>query len=106
MSALNSSRSRAALPRRRRRLRLVPQLELTDCGAACLAMVVQYHFGVPIAVERARDATGTTRNGVSAAGLVRGAAEFGLRSLAVRPHDSAKARELPRGSTLHWRGSP
>jgi ABC-type bacteriocin/lantibiotic exporter with double-glycine peptidase domain len=93
------------LPRRRRRLRrlrvpFVPQMEITDCGAACLAMTLALH-GRNVPLSEVRSITGTDRDGVDALALTRAAAYFGLRARGVRlePHD---LRLLEPGAILHW----
>ena len=85
---------------RRAPLRLVRQLELGDCGAACLAMVLSAH-GVRPPLAGLRDLTSTGRDGVSAQGLVVAARHFGLQGKGVRcPVE--RLGELPRGAVLHW----
>src|SRR5687768_17124391 len=53
------------LPRRRQSLRWRQQMEISDCGAACLAMVLE-QLGSRVSLENLREATGTGRGGVSA----------------------------------------
>ena len=43
-----------------RRVPYVAQMEIADCGAACLAMVLAYH-GRAVPLAEVRDATGTGR---------------------------------------------
>ncbi len=86
-------------PRRQRRVPFVQQMEAADCGAACLAMVAAFH-GRTVSLDRARAVAGVGR-GVDAAGLVRGAAQLGLRGRGVQL-DVDELRCLPRGSILHW----
>ncbi|HVE98071.1 MAG TPA: peptidase domain-containing ABC transporter [Mycobacteriales bacterium] len=89
--------------RRRPPLRLVRQLELGDCGAACLAMLLRQHRR-PVALSDLRDLTGTGRDGVTAAGLVSAAQRFGLTGTGVRcPVD--RLAELAPGTVLHWNGN-
>jgi len=83
-----------------RRIPIVRQLELSDCGAACLAMALAHH-GRPTGLEELRAATGTGRGGVDAAGLVEAAARYGLHARGVRVELDA-LDHLPRGSILHW----
>ncbi|MDP8931700.1 MAG: cysteine peptidase family C39 domain-containing protein, partial [Actinomycetota bacterium] len=49
----------------RRRVPWVGQMELADCGAACLAMVLAYH-GKQVPLDELRETTGTNRDGVDA----------------------------------------
>jgi predicted double-glycine peptidase len=85
---------------RPRRLRLVRQLEVGDCGAACLATVLR-SYGHDVALADLRDLTSTGRDGVSAAGLLAAARHFGFDGEGVRCPPE-RLGELPRGSVLHW----
>src|SRR4029077_11353576 len=90
------------LPRRarRRRVSVVTQTTLTDCGAACLAMILSaYRKFVDIDAVRAAMPTG--RDGGDGFTIIGAAEQFGLtgRGLAV-PLDSL--RDLPLPVILHW----
>ena len=83
--------------------RLVRQMELADCGAACLATVLRGH-GLPVGLAELRDLTSTGRDGVSAAGLLQAARAHGFDGRGVRcPVD--RLDELPAGAVLHWGGN-
>lgn len=84
-----------------RRLEHVQQLTAADCGAACLAMVLQY-FGRARPLDELRDAVGADQNGVSALGILRAARSYGLRGRGVQLEDLDDLDLLPRGSILHW----
>ncbi|WP_371666463.1 peptidase domain-containing ABC transporter [Streptomyces sp. NBC_00289] len=73
---------------------------LTDCGPACLAMVLAHH-GRHVPLSEVRDATGTGRDGSTAAILVNVARRYGLQARAVRADIDDLCR-LPQGSILHW----
>jgi ATP-binding cassette subfamily B protein len=83
-----------------RRIPSVRQLEATDCGVACLAMVFG-HFGKRVRLDELREMTGTGRDGVDALALVQAARAYGLRARGVRA-DVDALKDLPRGSVLHW----
>lgn len=86
--------------RRRPPYRLVRQMELADCGAACLATVLRGH-GLPVHLGSLRDLAGTGRDGVSFAGLLQAARAHGFDGRGVRcPVD--RLGELPAGAVLHW----
>jgi ATP-binding cassette, subfamily B, bacterial len=83
-----------------RRIPFVQQLEVSDCGAACLAMNLAYH-GRSVSPEEIRRATRTSRDGVSALSIVEAARAYGMEPRAVRVElDGLK--HLERGSILHW----
>lgn len=84
----------------RRRVPLVRQMELADCGAACMAMVLGYH-GKRVPLDELRQLTSTGRDGVNALGLIRAAQSHGLRARAVVA-DLDDLGQLPPGSILHW----
>ena len=91
------------MPSGRARLRVVRQLELGDCGAACLATVLSAR-GVRADLPLLRELTRTGRDGVSARGLLAAAGHFGLTGRAVRcPVE--RLSELPPGAVLHWGGN-
>lgn len=85
---------------RRRRLPVVTQMELGDCGAACLAMVLAYH-GRAVPLEELRIETGTDRDGVDARSILEAARRYGLSARGVAA-DIGLLGQLPRGSILHW----
>jgi len=90
--------------RRRRRIPFVPQTAATDCGAACIAMVLGLH-GRSIKLSEVRDATGVSRLGTSALALLDAAAHFGLRGRGLQIDDVDDLRYLPIGTILHWKFS-
>jgi ABC-type bacteriocin/lantibiotic exporter with double-glycine peptidase domain len=96
----------AALPalqrlgrRRGRKVPYVQQMEAADCGAASLAMVLQYH-GRTVTLDEARQAAGTNR-GTDALSIVRAAEQLGLRARGVKC-DVGDLQYLPPASVLHW----
>jgi len=83
-----------------RRLKYVPQMEVSDCGAACLAMVLKL-YGRDVSLDELRNATGSGRDGVTAFGITRAAEGYALESLAIRLPNH-KLDGLPSGTILHW----
>jgi ATP-binding cassette subfamily B protein len=67
----------------RRRLRPLRQHDVSDCGAACLAALADYH-GVRIPIARIRQLASTERDGTSALGLVTAATRLAFDATAVR----------------------
>jgi len=88
---------------RERRVPVVRQLAATECGAACLTMVLNYH-GRAMRLEEVRDLLGPQRDGLSALQLLHAARRFGLRGRGVSL-DTHALEFLPAGSILHWRFS-
>ncbi|HEX3760932.1 MAG TPA: peptidase domain-containing ABC transporter [Kofleriaceae bacterium] len=90
-----------ARARRGRKLPFVQQLEATDCGAACLTMVLG-HLGRDVNLDEVREAAGGSgRDGVDALAIVRAAEWYGLRARGLSL-DVDQLRYLPSGSILHW----
>jgi ATP-binding cassette subfamily B protein len=88
---------------RSRRIPVIRQLSATECGAACLAMVLNYH-GKAVRLDEVRDVLGARRDGLSAMQLINAARMFGLRGRGVSL-DLESMEFLPAGSILHWKFS-
>ncbi|HUJ59391.1 MAG TPA: peptidase domain-containing ABC transporter [Kofleriaceae bacterium] len=86
---------------RKGKIPFVQQVEWTDCGAACVTMVLRY-FGRHVTLEEVREAIGGGgREATTALAMVRGAEWYGLRARAVSLEvDQMKC--LPAGTILHW----
>ncbi|WP_242345365.1 peptidase domain-containing ABC transporter [Anaeromyxobacter terrae] len=83
-----------------RRVRFVPQIEVTECGAACLSMILG-HYGHHAPLAEVRQACGISRDGADALALVRAAREYGLTVQGVRVEmDQLAQLALP--AILHW----
>lgn len=83
-----------------RRIPYIQQLEISDCGAACLAMTLAYH-GRNVSPEEIRRATRTSRDGVDAVSIIEAARSYGLDARGVSI-DLDGIGYLERGSILHW----
>lgn len=85
---------------RERRIPVVAQMSVTDCGAACIAAVLRYH-GRDISLREVRDAANIARDGASALALLEAARGFGLRGRGMRL-ELASLEYVPPGAILHW----
>ena len=85
---------------RRRAVPTVLQMERTECGAACLAMVLG-HYGRWMPLEELRELCGVSRNGTKAVNMIRVARELGMVTRGVL----AGVKRLPElhfPMIVHW----
>lgn len=61
----------------------VKQKELKDCGVTCLSMIIKYYKGY-VPIERLRQMSKTSKNGVTAYHLVNTANNLGMKSYGVK----------------------
>jgi ATP-binding cassette, subfamily B, bacterial len=87
---------------RRGKIPYVQQTTPTDCGAACLAMVLG-HFGYEARLAEIREITGYGSGGTQAARLLEAARRFGLRGRGLQADGIEDLELVPRGAILHWR---
>jgi ABC-type bacteriocin/lantibiotic exporter with double-glycine peptidase domain len=83
-----------------RRIPFVQQLSATECGAACLAMVLAY-FGKQIPLEEVRETCAVDRDGVTALTILNAASMYGLRGRGVKV-EIDQLELLDPGTILHW----
>jgi len=90
-------------PPRRRRFPFVRQIDEMDCGAACVAMLCR-SFGHDVSMTSIRYAVGTSTDGTTLRGLIRGGNEIGLE---MRPIKSSPDRvdSLALPAIVHWQGN-
>jgi ATP-binding cassette, subfamily B, bacterial len=86
--------------RRLDRIPFVQQMEVADCGAACLAMVLR-HLGSHVEVRKIRERLGSMTHGTTAGSLIEAARTYGLRGRGVSLEIEG-LRLLPSGAILHW----
>src|SRR5262249_19589626 len=84
----------------RKRVPVLQQLSAVECGAACLAMLLNYH-GRDTAIAEVRDTCSLGRDGLSGLTIVKAARGFGLRVRAYSIDvDQLKYLSLP--AIIHW----
>jgi ATP-binding cassette subfamily B protein len=89
-------------PRRARRYQALLQLSETDCGAACLAMILRY-FGRHVSINRLRDLANVSREGASLYSIAEAAETLGFHTRGVRAlYEQLEKVELP--AIAHWEG--
>lgn len=87
-------------PLRRRRVRFIPQIEVTECGAASLCMVLAFH-GHHAPLAELRQACGISRNGADALAIARAARTYGLEAQGLKAEvDQLAQVAVP--AILHW----
>jgi len=84
----------------RREVPFVPQMEVVECGAAALAMILAA-YGHHAPLSELRQECGVSRNGVNATGIVTAARKHGLEADAVRC-EIADLQRIPLPAILHW----
>lgn len=78
----------------------VLQMEATECGCACLAMVLAF-YGRVAPLEVLRRETGVSRDGSNAANLLRAAQGYGLEAAGYRL-EIADLKDYPLPMVLYW----
>ncbi|GAA3203179.1 NHLP family bacteriocin export ABC transporter peptidase/permease/ATPase subunit [Nonomuraea helvata] len=76
------------------------QNTVSECGAACLAMVLSFH-GRRVSLHELTDRLQVGRDGLSALAVVAGARESGLtaKAFSLEPEDLAR---IPMPAVVHW----
>ena len=59
------------------------QLDITDCGAACIAMIAS-HYGKDLSIAEVRNQAGTDVIGTNLNGILIAAKKYGLKGCAVK----------------------
>lgn len=85
---------------RRRAIPYLQQTAATDCGAACLAMVLAY-YGKHVRLDEIREVTGVDRDGANALSILQAARWYGLRARGVKI-EVEDFDYLTPGAILHW----
>lgn len=77
-----------------------PQLETSECGAACLGIVLA-HYGRWVSMQELRDACGVSRDGSSAANIVKAGKRYDLKLTGWRKQIS-ELGDVPLPAILFW----
>lgn len=78
----------------------VLQMEIVECGAACLTMILSY-YGKIIPLERMRLECGVSRDGVRASNIVLAGERLGLISKAYKK-EPEQLRNMKPPMIIHW----
>ena len=83
-----------------RRVPFIPQMEMTECGAACLGMVMAYHH-CHVPLSKLRLACAVSRDGASLLDIVNAAKQYGFQTRGMKSGiEGLSEVELP--AIIHW----
>jgi ATP-binding cassette, subfamily B, bacterial len=82
------------------KIKFYPQLENTDCGPACLQMVL-HHYKKDFSLFELRDKCNVTRAGITMKDISNGATKAGLSNM-IGKIKMEELQEMPMPCILHW----
>ncbi|RBQ07841.1 peptidase domain-containing ABC transporter [Pedobacter miscanthi] len=80
------------------------QLDIMDCGPACLKMIAKY-YGKFYSLQYLRDKCGITKEGVSFLDMSHAAESIGLRTLSLKCTINDILFKIPLPAIVHWNNS-
>ena len=86
---------------RPKRVPIVLQMSIVECGAACLSMILSYH-GRKTRVSECTACLGVGRDGVTAQTILKAAREYGLRSKGYSIQDLSNLAQIQLPAIVHW----
>lgn len=86
-----------------RKIKLIRQMNMMQCGASCLTMILQ-HLGVNVDIHRVDRIMGSSKDGVSLLAIIETARHFGLDPNAIRIKID-KLKEIPLPAILYWKSN-
>lgn len=75
-------------------MKFIRQLDETDCGAACIAMIA-LHYKSRYGITRIREIAGTDRQGTTLLGMVKAAEALGFTARSLKGNNEALSSVLP-----------
>ncbi|MEN8236560.1 MAG: NHLP family bacteriocin export ABC transporter peptidase/permease/ATPase subunit [Pseudomonadota bacterium] len=80
---------------------VILQIEMSDSGAACLAIILAY-YGKYISLEEARDVSGISRNGGEAINVLLAARYYGLDAQGIQVQDIKSVEKIKEPCIAFW----
>lgn len=78
----------------------VRQHDITDCGAACLAIIAKQHK-LKVSLAKIRQIAGTDKNGTTALGMIKAAIKIGFNAKAIRAEKKHLTQAIPLPCVAH-----
>ena len=98
---MSRGRMNPALTKGVAKVPVIMQLEVLECGAACLAMIMAY-YGKWIPLEQVRLACGVSRDGSNAKNIYLAARNYGMEVKAFRMEPEGLKNKATYPCIIHW----